>query len=83
MCHICREMPLEASTARRGLLKLAAGVALSLAVPRLSFAAPRKVPPKPENVLSPDAALDRLLKGNNRYARARPGGMISSTSVRA
>ncbi len=26
-----------------------------------------KAPPKPENVLSPDAALDRLMKGNARY----------------
>jgi carbonic anhydrase len=26
-----------------------------------------KAPPKPQNVLSPDAALERLLKGNNRY----------------
>jgi carbonic anhydrase len=28
----------------------------------------KKAPPKPENVLSPDAALKRLLKGNKRYA---------------
>jgi carbonic anhydrase len=27
----------------------------------------KKRPPKPENVLSPDAALKRLLKGNERY----------------
>jgi carbonic anhydrase len=27
---------------------------------------PRR-PPKPENVLTPDAALDRLMKGNARY----------------
>jgi carbonic anhydrase len=26
-----------------------------------------KAPPKPQNVLSPDAALERLLKGNTRY----------------
>jgi carbonic anhydrase len=26
-----------------------------------------KTPPKPQNVLSPDAALDRLMKGNARY----------------
>jgi carbonic anhydrase len=26
-----------------------------------------KAPPKPQNVLSPDAALDRLMKGNKRY----------------
>jgi carbonic anhydrase len=27
----------------------------------------KKKPPKPQNVLSPDAALERLLKGNERY----------------
>lgn len=27
----------------------------------------KKAPPKPENQLSPDAALKRLLKGNERY----------------
>jgi carbonic anhydrase len=26
-----------------------------------------KAPPKPQNVLSPDASLERLLKGNSRY----------------
>jgi carbonic anhydrase len=48
-------------------LKLAAGAALGLAAPGVSFAAPAKAPPKPENVLSPDSALDRLMKGNERY----------------
>ncbi len=32
-----------------------------------AFAANDKPPPKPENVISPDAALDRLVKGNARY----------------
>jgi carbonic anhydrase len=52
--------------ARRGLLKLAAGAA-GLAIASQAMAAPPKAPPKPENVLSPDAALDRLMKGNARY----------------
>jgi carbonic anhydrase len=26
-----------------------------------------KKPPKPENLLSPDSALERLMKGNDRY----------------
>lgn len=26
-----------------------------------------KAPPKPQNVLSPDAALKRLMEGNSRY----------------
>jgi carbonic anhydrase len=69
MCHLCSETPRTqaVSTARRSFLQLAAGAALGLAAPRASFAAPPKAPPKPENVLSPDAALDRLMKGNERY----------------
>jgi carbonic anhydrase len=30
-----------------------------------------KAPPKPQNVLSPDASLDRLLKGNTRYVEGK------------
>jgi carbonic anhydrase len=54
--------------ARRDFLKKAGGVAVGLALSRVGFAAePGAPPPKPENVLSPDAALDRLLRGNTRY----------------
>jgi len=69
MCHLCGDcsrfhaVPL----ARRGFLKAAGGAALGLATYRASFAAAPKTPPKAENVLSPDAALDRLMKGNRRY----------------
>jgi carbonic anhydrase len=38
-----------------------------LAVTPHAFAAKAKAPPKPENVLSPDAALERLMRGNARY----------------
>jgi carbonic anhydrase len=31
------------------------------------MAANDKPPPKPQNVIAPDAALDRLMKGNSRY----------------
>ncbi|MGA7958952.1 MAG: carbonic anhydrase [Xanthobacteraceae bacterium] len=34
-----------------------------------AFAAPPKAPPKPENVISPDAALHRLMEGNTRYVK--------------
>jgi carbonic anhydrase len=33
----------------------------------LARAAEKGEPPKPQNVLSPDASLDRLMAGNNRY----------------
>lgn len=39
---------------------------LGLSDLRLNFTAPPKVP-EPENVLSSDAALDRLMRGNARY----------------
>jgi carbonic anhydrase len=56
---------------RRHFLKFAgaaAGLAAtSLAAAPQAFAANDKPPPKPENVISPDAALDRLMKGNQRY----------------
>ena len=69
MCHLCddRSRSYATSLARRGFLKLAGTTALGLATAGVSFAAPPKSPPKAENVLTPDAALDRLMKGNQRY----------------
>jgi carbonic anhydrase len=52
---------------RRGFLVSAGAAMASLAVCRNGFAAAPKAPPKKENVLSPDAALNRLMKGNERY----------------
>jgi carbonic anhydrase len=56
----------ETTLARRSFLRLAGGAALSLTAAGASFAAPTAAP-KPGNVLSPDAALDRVMKGNERY----------------
>jgi carbonic anhydrase len=50
---------------RRSFLTLAGAAVAGLAMPRNSFA--QKAPPKPENIVSPDGALDRLMKGNGRY----------------
>jgi len=55
-----------ASHPRRRFLGLAAAAAASLVLPGTGFAA-KKVTPKPENVLTPDAAFERLMKGNARY----------------
>jgi carbonic anhydrase len=41
--------------------------ALGLAFTGSAFAKETKKPPKPQNVLSPDAALKRLMAGNARY----------------
>jgi carbonic anhydrase len=52
---------------RRTVLKLAAMASAGVAFVEHARAQVAKPPPKPENVLSPDAALDRLMKGNARY----------------
>jgi carbonic anhydrase len=51
---------------RRHFLHLL-GAALGLSVSGRLSAAEKGAPPKPQNVLSPDAAVDRLIKGNHRY----------------
>jgi carbonic anhydrase len=67
MCDKCSENllhPIEPS--RRSAILLAAS-ALGLAVTGAVSAKEAKAPPKPQNVLSPDAALKRLMEGNARY----------------
>jgi len=69
MCRLCEtsdavERP---ETSRRHFLQFAGGVAASLALAPSAFAKDKKPPPKPQNAISPDAALDRLMKGNSRY----------------
>jgi carbonic anhydrase len=54
------------AASRRSFLKFAGTAVAGLAVPTNSFAQ-TAAPPKPANVLSPDAALDRLKRGNARY----------------
>ena len=39
------------------------------APPRAPSPRQKKAPPKPQNVVSPDAALDRLMDGNARYVQ--------------
>lgn len=53
---------------RREFLVRASAATLGLAIARNAAAAdPGKPPPKPENVVTPDAALARLVEGNARY----------------
>jgi carbonic anhydrase len=52
---------------RRNFLKLAGAAALSFGFFGRSQSAEINAPPKPQNVLSPDAALQRLMGGNDRY----------------
>jgi len=67
MCEMCATSSDHAGLARRSFLKLGAAATAGLAAAPRAFAAPVKKPPKPENVVSPDAALERLMKGNTRY----------------
>lgn len=66
MCHSYNSLLVNsgAQLPRRRFLALL-GAALS--VPALARAAEEGAPPKPQNVLSPDASLDRLMAGNHRY----------------
>ncbi len=69
MCESCGRpgVPHARRFARRDALSLGLGMAAAaLAAPAAAFA-DDKPPPKPENVISPRGALDRLMEGNARY----------------
>ena len=53
-----------AGLTRRSFLGTASGVAAGLVFARPARA---KAPPKPENIITPAAALERLQAGNRRY----------------
>jgi carbonic anhydrase len=69
MCEKCRleNSALPPQSTRRAVLGFAAASAIGLALGGAAGAKERKPPPKPDNVLSPDAALERLRQGNRRY----------------
>jgi carbonic anhydrase len=71
MCEKCRQPNPRPGASRRTLLRLAATATLGLALGRPGRAKDLEPPPKPQNVLSPDAALARLLQGNLRYVQGR------------
>ena len=67
MCDQCSgSMTDKFAPSRRSAMLLAAA-ALGTAFSGRAFAKETKAPPKPQNVLSPDAALKRLMDGNARY----------------
>jgi carbonic anhydrase len=69
MCSRCRTeeaIPRELKS-RRHFLYLASATAASLALGSAAFAKDTKSSPKPQNDIPPDAALERLMKGNARY----------------
>jgi carbonic anhydrase len=69
MCAICKDQAcgLNASPTRRQALRVFSASAVGLALAGSGWAKEVQAPPKPQNVLSPDASLQRLMKGNERY----------------
>ena len=67
MCDHCSEALANTTGPSRRSALLFGAAALSLAVAGKAAAKKTKAPPKPQNVLSPEAALKRLMNGNARY----------------
>lgn len=71
MCHICEEKASFNFSRRKFLTRVAAASGL-LAAGIPALAASENAPPKPENVISPDESLKRLMAGNERYVSNKP-----------
>jgi carbonic anhydrase len=84
MCdaHESKDSNLQQISSKRSFLKLAAASTLgfgivgamgtfAMAAPLKGIAPLSKNPPLPENVLTPDAALERLMEGNLRYVSGK------------
>ena len=68
MCDRCIENATKPiPLGRRRVLKIGAAAAATFALGGRALAKESKAPPKPQNVISPDAALERLIQGNTRY----------------
>jgi carbonic anhydrase len=68
MCDMCRQSSIQKfDPSRRRILGLAAASTMGLLFPKTAGAKETKPPPKPQNVMTPAASLERLLKGNARY----------------
>lgn len=67
MCEMCRQSSFRKfEPSRRSVLGVAAS-SVGLMLVGAAGAKETKPPPKPQNVVSPDAALQRLMRGNARY----------------
>jgi carbonic anhydrase len=67
MCERCRQSLLDPHAPSRRAAMLLAASTVGLLLGSAARAKEAKTPPKPQNVLSPDASLERLLQGNSRY----------------
>jgi carbonic anhydrase len=67
MCEMCRQNSIHGfAPSRRSVLGVAAST-MGLLLANAAGAKETKAPPKPQNVLTPGASLERLQKGNARY----------------
>jgi carbonic anhydrase len=69
MCERCRQNSLEPPVMSRRALCLFAISSAGFLLADRAVAKEKKTPPKPQNALSPDASLNRLLEGNSRYVK--------------
>ena len=67
MCEMCRQNTIPGFGPSRRNLLFGAASSMAMLLANAAGAKEMKAPPKPQNVLSPDASLDRLVKGNARY----------------
>ena len=67
MCNLCREKLSHRSAPSRRAFVVGATSTIGMLLADAAGAKQSKAPPKPQNVLSPDAALERLHRGNLRY----------------
>lgn len=67
MCETCRRNPSQRFDFSRRRLLVGAASTAGLLLAGAARAKETKPPPKPQNILSPDASLERLTKGNTRY----------------
>jgi carbonic anhydrase len=67
MCERCSRNSIQRfEPSRRSVLRIAAST-MGLLLANAAGAREMKAPPKPQNVLTPAASLERLMKGNARY----------------
>ena len=69
MCERCllKNLAQRPQSSRRAVLGFVAASTIGLALGGAASAKDVKTPPKPQNVLSSEASLQRLLRGNERY----------------
>jgi carbonic anhydrase len=67
MCQICDQQHFQYDNSRRRFLRLLGAATAGYSLAGVAFADVVKVPPKPQNVVTPDEALALLKAGNARY----------------